>query len=302
MPSGSSTGTGNKKGNSHSTSSDGVANKGKGKHTSHHGSSPNDTRSRKQNDQQESDERTPLLNRDGQDEDHNNDNSDDEGSNSEEEGDNDQDTIVSNLGDFTIQPRDLANCLSDKDVDGLLKLASSNSNNQDNSNSPIQSLLEALQTDEKNGLSSDQYDEQGSKDRKRVYGENKLPEREMKSFWRFLWEAFCDKVLIILSIAAAVSFALGMWQDFGPQHDPDEPRVNWVEGVAISESSHSFLTWRRLLTCFNHLCLPAVTAIVIVTVTSSVNDYSKEKQFKALSETKEVPEVEVLRDGKKYKV
>jgi magnesium-transporting ATPase (P-type) len=45
-----------------------------------------------------------------------------------------------------------------------------------------------------------------------------------------------------------------------------------------------------------------VTAIVIVTVTSSVNDYSKERQFKALSETKEVPEVEVLRDGKKYKL
>lgn len=36
-------------------------------------------------------------------------------------------------------------------------------------------------------------------------------------------------------VAAAVSFALGMWQDFGPQHDPDEPRVNWVEGVAISK-------------------------------------------------------------------
>lgn len=50
------------------------------------------------------------------------------------------------------------------------------------------------------------------------------------------------------------------------------------------------------------LFVSVVTAIVIVTVTSSVNDYSKEKQFKALSETKEVPEVEVLRDGKKYKV
>lgn len=45
-----------------------------------------------------------------------------------------------------------------------------------------------------------------------------------------------------------------------------------------------------------------VTAIVIVTVTSSVNDYSKERQFKALSDSKEVPEVKVLRDGKKYKM
>lgn len=45
----------------------------------------------------------------------------------------------------------------------------------------------------------------------------------------------------------------------------------------------------------------AVAAIVIVTLTSSVNDYSKERQFKALNDTKEIPTVKVLRDGKKYK-
>jgi Ca2+-transporting ATPase len=240
MPSGNSRGTKNGNGNGRqdsSTSSNGGVDKGK--NTSGQRSSSNDTRSRNHNDEQESNERTPLLNRDGQDDEHDNDNTGDEHSSSEEDGDNDQDTIVSNLGDFAIQPRDLANCLSDKDVDGLLKLASSSSNNnnnsQDGSSSSVQSLLEALQTDEKNGLSSDQCSEQGAEERIRVYGQNKLPEREMKSFWRFLWEAFCDKVLIILSVAAAVSFALGMWQDFGPQHDPDEPRVNWVEGVAISE-------------------------------------------------------------------
>lgn len=45
-----------------------------------------------------------------------------------------------------------------------------------------------------------------------------------------------------------------------------------------------------------------MAAITIVTLTSSVNDYSKERQFKALNDTKEIPNVKVLRDGKKYKV
>lgn len=259
---------------------------GNGKQQKSRQSSQDNRRAR--NDEQHSNERTPLLSRDGQnDGDGHSDNvaSDNERSSPGDGDEDDQDTVVSDLGDFAVQPRDLANCLADKDVEGLLKLGSSSSsqsgsssqtnNKQDGS---VQALLDALQTDEKNGLSSDQYSEDGAEERIRVYGRNKLPEREMKSFWRFLWEAFCDKVLIILSIAAAVSFALGMWQDFGPQHDPEEPRVNWVEGVAI------------------------MTAIVIVTVTSSVNDYSKEKQFKALSETKEIPNVDVLRDGKKYKI
>lgn len=164
--------------------------------------------------QTQSDERTPLLKRDRQpnahgeghdsaDEDDEDDNgSIDNSSDSDEDSDDnaDENTIVSNLGDFTIQPRDLSNCLSEKDVDGLFKLSdeSSSSSSSDYSNK-IQTFLEALQTDAKNGLSEDQYSEQGSQERIRVYGENKLPEREMKTFWRFLWEAFCDKVLIILS-------------------------------------------------------------------------------------------------------
>lgn len=282
---------------------------GNGKQQKSRQSSQDNRRAR--NDEQHSNERTPLLSRDGQnDGDGHSDNvaSDNERSSPGDGDEDDQDTVVSDLGDFAVQPRDLANCLADKDVEGLLKLGSSSSsqsgsssqtnNKQDGS---VQALLDALQTDEKNGLSSDQYSEDGAEERIRVYGRNKLPEREMKSFWRFLWEAFCDKVLIILSIAAAVSFALGMWQDFGPQHDPEEPRVNWVEGVAISESIFRHIGPCLLAEPSSHPS-STVTAIVIVTVTSSVNDYSKEKQFKALSETKEIPNVDVLRDGKKYKV
>ena len=38
---------------------------------------------------------------------------------------------------------------------------------------------------------------------------------------------------VLLSIAAVISLALGLFQDFGPSHDPDDPQVDWVEGVAI---------------------------------------------------------------------
>ena len=69
-----------------------------------------------------------------------------------------------------------------------------------------------------------------------------------------------------------------------------------MEGVAISEH---ILDWglERNVRILSRL---TVTAIFIVTFTSSVNDYSKERQFKALSDTREVPEVKVLRDGQKY--
>ena len=36
-----------------------------------------------------------------------------------------------------------------------------------------------------------------------------------------------------MSIAAIVSLALGFFQDFGTPPVDDEPRVDWVEGVAI---------------------------------------------------------------------
>jgi len=38
---------------------------------------------------------------------------------------------------------------------------------------------------------------------------------------------------ILLSIAAVISLALGLFQDFGTPRPEGEPPVDWVEGVAI---------------------------------------------------------------------
>ena len=88
-------------------------------------------------------------------------------------------------------------------------------------------------------------------DRQRIYGPNTLPVRKSKSLLQLMWLALKDKVLvslshfgssfsqlisssqILLSIAAVISLALGFFQDFGPAHNPDDPPVDWVEGVAI---------------------------------------------------------------------
>ncbi|PSN62507.1 calcium-translocating P-type ATPase [Corynespora cassiicola Philippines] len=112
-------------------------------------------------------------------------------------------------------------------------------------------------------------------DRIRVYGRNVLPPKKATPLWRLVWNAYNDKVLILLTIAAVISLALGLYETFGVDHPPGSPQpVDWVEGVAI------------------------VVAIVIVVVVGSLNDWQKEKAFVRLNAKKEEREVKVTRSGK----
>ncbi|KIP10478.1 hypothetical protein PHLGIDRAFT_84980 [Phlebiopsis gigantea 11061_1 CR5-6] len=110
-------------------------------------------------------------------------------------------------------------------------------------------------------------------DRHRVYGQNVLPSRKTKSLLQLMWLALKDKVLVLLSIAAVVSLALGFFQDFGTPRPAGEPPVDWVEGVAI------------------------IVAILIVVMVGSLNDWQKERQFQTLNDKKEERGVKVIRDG-----
>ncbi|KDN36653.1 hypothetical protein RSAG8_10695, partial [Rhizoctonia solani AG-8 WAC10335] len=121
-------------------------------------------------------------------------------------------------------------------------------------------------------------------DRRRVYGANVMPSRKSKSLLLLMWLALKDKVLVLLSIAAVVSLALGLYSDFGTPPELavcssgeglcETPRVDWVEGVAI------------------------MIAIIIVVVVGSLNDWQKERQFRKLNDKKEDRGVKVIRDGK----
>ncbi|KAF8905356.1 hypothetical protein BGZ58_006395, partial [Dissophora ornata] len=75
-----------------------------------------------------------------------------------------------------------------------------------------------------------------------------------------------------------VSLGVSIYEDYGPHHDPDEPRVGWVEGAAI---------------------LAAVAAVVF---TNATNDYQKERQFRKLNAKKDDRQVKLLRDGREQEV
>ncbi|KAH8884711.1 calcium-translocating P-type ATPase [Thozetella sp. PMI_491] len=114
--------------------------------------------------------------------------------------------------------------------------------------------------------------------RKRVFKDNRLPEKKGKSLLQLMWVTYNDKVLILLSIAAVVSLAIGLYQTFGTAHNPENPAVEWVEGVAI------------------------IVAIVIVVVVGSLNDYQKERQFAKLNQKKQDRIVKVVRSGRTIEI
>ncbi|KAL1306966.1 hypothetical protein AAFC00_005601 [Neodothiora populina] len=115
-------------------------------------------------------------------------------------------------------------------------------------------------------------------DRKRIFSDNRLPQRKGKGFFAIAWEAYKDKVLLLLTAAAIISLALGLYQTFGTPHTPDNPPVEWVEGVAI------------------------IVAILIVVLVGSLNDWQKEKQFVKLNRKKDERTVKLIRSGKTQEI
>ena len=112
-------------------------------------------------------------------------------------------------------------------------------------------------------------------DRKRVFNDNHVPIKRSVSIWKLFWIAATDKVLVILTIAAIISLALGIYEAVGRTPLPGEgPSVDWVEGLAIE------------------------VAVVIVILVTGLNDYRREKQFAALNAKKEDREVKAIRSGK----
>jgi Ca2+-transporting ATPase len=73
----------------------------------------------------------------------------------------------------------------------------------------------------------------GFLDRKRIFTDNRLPDKKTKTLLNLAWQTYNDKVLILLTVAAVVSLALGLYQTIGGSHKEGEARVEWVEGVAI---------------------------------------------------------------------
>ncbi|KAI8959899.1 plasma membrane calcium-transporting ATPase [Daldinia sp. FL1419] len=114
-------------------------------------------------------------------------------------------------------------------------------------------------------------------DRVRVFGKNILPAKKATPIWKLMWNAYNDRVIILLTVAAIISLALGLYETFGTTPEPGAPpSVDWVEGVAI------------------------IIAILIVTLVGSLNDWQKERAFVRLNAKKEDREIKVVRSGKSH--
>ena len=129
---------------------------------------------------------------------------------------------------------------------------------------------------ESDSSGSGRDDKDGFSDRKRVFRDNRLPQKKTKSIWELAWIAYNDNVLILLSVAAVISLALGIYQSVAATGD--EARIQWVEGVAI------------------------MVAIVVVVIVGAANDWRKERQFVKLNKKKEDRKVKVVRSGKSVEI
>ncbi|KAI8835681.1 PMCA-type calcium-translocating P-type ATPase [Chytriomyces cf. hyalinus JEL632] len=107
--------------------------------------------------------------------------------------------------------------------------------------------------------------------RERVFGANRLPTIPPKSIFYFMLKALSDKIMILLSVVALVSLAIGIYEDVVTT-DPAK-KIHWIEGFSV------------------------LVAVIIIVLVSSVNDLNKERQFRNLNAKKEDRKIKGIRDG-----
>ncbi|TLS30659.1 hypothetical protein PpBr36_03935 [Pyricularia pennisetigena] len=116
------------------------------------------------------------------------------------------------------------------------------------------------------------HQQRGFVDRRRVFGENKLPKRKQRSFLELAWIAFNDKLIFLLTASATISLALGIYE--AVEAEEGEPRIQWLDSVTV------------------------MVAIAVIVFGSATNDWNKNRKFAKLNERKEQRDVKVIRSGK----
>jgi Ca2+-transporting ATPase len=109
--------------------------------------------------------------------------------------------------------------------------------------------------------------------RKAIFLDNRLPTKKELTLLNRAWLAYNDPVLFLLTAAAAVALAIGLYQTFAIPPTPDNPPIQWVEGVAI------------------------LIAIIIIVLVGTINDWAKSREFKKLNEKQLERDAKVIRFG-----
>lgn len=125
-------------------------------------------------------------------------------------------------------------------------------------------------------LRLERVENRGYSDRRRVFGENKLPPPRQRTFLQLCWLAMNDKLIFLLMASATVSLALGIYQAIQIQQKGGKQgsSLEWVESVTI------------------------VAAIILIILVQALNDYHKNYKFQKLNQKKEERTVTVMRSGK----
>ncbi|KAA6380940.1 MAG: putative Plasma membrane calcium-transporting ATPase 3, partial [Streblomastix strix] len=102
--------------------------------------------------------------------------------------------------------------------------------------------------------------------RHEYYGKNEMAKPKTKSFLRLWFEAFLDTTLIILLVLAIISLVIALAVEHGEN-------LSWLDGTAI------------------------LVTVIVVTLVSSINTWSQERQFQKLNERQKDRTILVTRNG-----
>ena len=128
----------------------------------------------------------------------------------------------------------------------------------------ISKLLNKLDTDEKNGISS-------IENREEFFGSNKIFIKPLPSFFSFLKEALADKMIIILIISSIVEIGISLFNIFIKK---ETNNMDWLDGISI------------------------IIAIIVVVMVGSITNYKKEMKFHDLNNFEnQNTKYEVIRNG-----
>ncbi|TPX65510.1 hypothetical protein CcCBS67573_g08107 [Chytriomyces confervae] len=105
------------------------------------------------------------------------------------------------------------------------------------------------------------------------FGPNRLPPARRITIFEYMLAALGDKIMILLSCVSMISLALGLYQDFGPQAEPNVAKIHWLEGFSI------------------------LVAVILIVFAASMNDLQKEKKFRKLNDKKEDRYIKGIRNG-----
>ncbi|XP_026451794.1 calcium-transporting ATPase 10, plasma membrane-type-like, partial [Papaver somniferum] len=157
--------------------------------------------------------------------------------------------------DFGIEPAQLTDMTSNNNFGALEQ------------HGGVNGLSEMLRTDANKGITGDDDD---ILSRKNIFGSNTYPQKKSRTIWSFLWEAWQDRTLITLIVAAAISLGLGIKSDGWKE--------GWYDGGSIA------------------------FAVILVIMVTAVSDYRQSLQFQSLNDEKRDIHMEVTRGGKRVEV